>query len=230
VPGGAATAQNRPRIAPADVSQNRPEAPPGKITQFELFDHVPHRSFAGWEDPLWSVREPLESIQNLPEAPLGLSESLRGKKPEINSLCMEHDHFIVAGLERGLHAQRIWQDLVSEQGFQGRYWSVKRYLMRMKARQPLPFRRRETASGVEAQVDFGQVDFGQGDFGQRAWVMGPDGKRRRLWDLPQNRAPGSWSGSTPHCRLGSRVNRISPSEKIAASAGRSELRRRTGTG
>ena len=143
---------------------------------------------------------------------------------------MEHDHFIVAGLERGLHAQRIWQDLVSEQGFQGRYWSVKRYLMRMKARQPLPFRRRETASGVEAQVDFGQGDFGQGDFGQRAWVMGPHGKRRRLRDLPQNRAPGSWSGSTPHCRLGSRVNRISPSEKIAASAGRSELRRRTGTG
>jgi hypothetical protein len=225
VPGGAATAQNRPRIAPADVSQNRPEAPPGKIRQFELFDHVPRLSFAGWEDPLRSVREPLESIQNLPEAPLGLSESLRGKKPEINSLCMEHDHFIVAGLKRGLQVQRIWQDLVSEQGFQGRYWSVKRSLMRLKARQPLPFRRLETATGLEAPVDFGQGNFGAG-----AWIMGPDGKRRRLWDLPQNRVPGSWSGSTPHCRLGSRVNRISPSEKIAASAGRSELRRRTGTG
>jgi len=153
---------------------------------------------------------------------------------------MEHDHFIVAGLERGLHAQRIWQDLVSEQGFQGRYWSVKRYLMRMKARQPLPFRRRETASGVEAQVDFaqvdfaqvdfGQVDFGQGDFGQRAWVMGPDGKRRRPWGLPPNRVAGSWSGSTPHCWLRSRVERRSPTEKIAACAVRSELRRRTGAG
>ena len=143
---------------------------------------------------------------------------------------MEHHQFIVAGLKRGLQVQRIWQNLVSEQGFQGRYWSVKLSLMRLKARQPLPFRRRETASGVEAPVDAGQGTFRQVEFGQRAWVMGPDGKRRRLWDLPQNRAPGSWSGSTPHCRLGSRVNRISPSEKIAASAGRSELRRRTGTG
>ena len=95
---------------------------------------------------------------------------------------MEHHQFIVAGLKRGLQAQRIWQNLVSEQGFQGRYWSVKLSLMRLKARQPLPFRRRETASGLEAPVDFGQGNFGAG-----AWIMGPDGKRRRLWDLPQNR-------------------------------------------
>ena len=88
---------------------------------------------------------------------------------------MEHHHFIVAGLERGFHAQRIWQDLVSEQGFQGRHWSVKRYLMRMKARQPLPFRRRETASGVEAPVDAGQGTFRQVEFGQEAWVMGQTG-------------------------------------------------------
>jgi transposase len=84
---------------------------------------------------------------------------------------MEHDHFIVAGLKRGLQVQRIWQDLVSEQGFQGRYWSVKRYVMRLKARQPLPIRRLEAAAGLQGEVDFGQ----------RAWVMGPDGKRRRSW-------------------------------------------------
>ena len=88
---------------------------------------------------------------------------------------MEHHHFIVAGLKRGLQVQRIWQNLVSEQGFQGRYWSVKLSLMRLKARQPLPFRRRETASGVDARVDFGQGDFGQVNFGQRAWVMGQTG-------------------------------------------------------
>jgi hypothetical protein len=32
--------------------QNRPKAPPGETTHFELFDHVPRLSFAGWEDSL----------------------------------------------------------------------------------------------------------------------------------------------------------------------------------
>ena len=158
--------------SPAEISQNRPEAPPGKISQLELFDPVPRQSFASWEDPLRLAREQFESIQNRPGAPPWLSGSQPGKKPGINSsLCTEHHQVIVAGLERGLQAQRIWQDLVSEQGFQGKYWSVKRYVMRLKSRQPLPFRRLETAAGLEAQVDFGQG----------AWVKGPDGKRRRPW-------------------------------------------------
>ncbi|MFN5299905.1 MAG: hypothetical protein ACK5HA_16645, partial [Planctomycetaceae bacterium] len=93
----------------------------------ELFDPVPRQSFASWEDPLRLAREQFESIQNRPGAPPWLSGSQPGKKPGINSsLCTEHHQVIVAGLERGLQAQRIWQDLVSEQGFQGKYWSVKR--------------------------------------------------------------------------------------------------------
>ena len=158
--------------SPAEISQNRPEAPPGKISQLELFDPVPRQSFASWEDPLRLAREQFESIQNRSGAPPWLSGSQPGKKPGINSsLCTEHHQVIVAGLERGLQAQRIWQDLVSEHGFQGKYWSVKRSVMRLKSRQPLPFRRLETAAGLEAQVDFGQG----------AWVKGPDGKRRRPW-------------------------------------------------
>jgi hypothetical protein len=115
------------------------------------------------------VSEPVTAIG---EVIPGLQLPATIQRPGITtSLCTEHHEFIKAGLERGLEAQRIWQDLVSERGFRGQYWSVKRYVARLRARQPLPFRRLETAAGVEAQVDFGQG----------AWVLGEDGKRRRPW-------------------------------------------------
>ena len=62
---------------------------------------------------------------------------------------------IQAKLDQGLSAQRIWQDLVAEHGFAGSYDSVKRFVRRLAARTPLPFRRMECAPGEEAQVDFG---------------------------------------------------------------------------
>jgi transposase len=75
---------------------------------------------------------------------------------------------IVAGLERGLTAKRIWQDLKSEHGFGGDYQAVQRFVRRLKAASPLPFRRMESEPGAEAQVDFGKG----------APLVGPDGKRR----------------------------------------------------
>jgi transposase len=71
-------------------------------------------------------------------------------------------------LDAGLSAQRVWQDLVAEDGFTGSYSSVKRFVRRLGANTPLPFRRMECEPGQE-----GQVDFGSG-----AWVF-EDGKRRR---------------------------------------------------
>ncbi len=62
---------------------------------------------------------------------------------------------IAAKLEQGLSAQRIYQDLVTEHGFAGSYWSVRRYVRRLGAGQPLPFRRLECSPGEEVQVDFG---------------------------------------------------------------------------
>jgi transposase len=58
---------------------------------------------------------------------------------------------------------------VAEQGFAGKYDSVKRFVRRLTQCQPLPFRRMETPPGEEAQVDFGTG----------AWVVAPDGKRRK---------------------------------------------------
>jgi transposase len=62
---------------------------------------------------------------------------------------------IVEKLERDLDAQRIWQDLRDDHGFAGSYECVKRYVRRLRATTPLPFRRIETPPGEEAQVDFG---------------------------------------------------------------------------
>lgn len=86
-----------------------------------------------------------------------------------SSACEPHREVILVKLKQGLTAQRIWQDLVAEHGFAALYHSVRRYVQKLDGANPLPFRRMECAPGQEAQVDFGQG----------AWVVGPDGKRRR---------------------------------------------------
>jgi transposase len=84
------------------------------------------------------------------------------------SHCEPFASFIQAGLDSGLSAQRIHQDLVSEQQFSGGYDSVKRFVRQLEQAHPLPFRRMESEPGQEAQIDFGQG----------AWVV-EEGRRRR---------------------------------------------------
>ena len=76
---------------------------------------------------------------------------------------------ILAKLGQQLSAQRIWQDLTADPGFTGSYDSVKRFVRRLGATTPLPFRRMECGPGEEAQVDFGSG----------APIVAPDGKRRK---------------------------------------------------
>jgi transposase len=78
---------------------------------------------------------------------------------------------ILAKLGQRLSAQRIWQDLVAEHGFPGSYDSVKRFVRKLGAATPLPFRRMECGPGEEAQVDFGTG----------APVIDADGKRRKTY-------------------------------------------------
>jgi len=70
---------------------------------------------------------------------------------------------------QGLSAQRIFQDLTLEFGFQGSYYTIRRFVRRLEPVHELPFRRLESEPGDEAQVDFGTG----------APVITPDGKRRR---------------------------------------------------
>ena len=72
------------------------------------------------------------------------------------SLCETHRPEIEQGLEKGLSAQRIWQDLRAECAFTGSYQSVKRFVGRLRHTQPRRFQRVECAPGEEAQVDFGK--------------------------------------------------------------------------
>jgi len=68
--------------------------------------------------------------------------------------CQSYNDEIVAGVDQGLSAQRIWQDLGSKNGFTGSYQSVKRYIRQLKKKQPQRFWRMECQPGEEAQVDF----------------------------------------------------------------------------
>lgn len=86
-----------------------------------------------------------------------------------SSGCEAWREVILAKLAQGLSAQRIYQELVAEHGFGGSYYSVSRFVRKLNAKTPLPFRRMECAPGHE-----GQVDFGTG-----APLVALDGKRRR---------------------------------------------------
>ena len=79
-----------------------------------------------------------------------------GSKPGRVSHCEPFETFIKVGLDGGLSAQRIYQDLLSEQQFTGGYDSVKRFVRQLQQANPLPFRGMEREPGQEAQVDFGQ--------------------------------------------------------------------------
>ena len=94
------------------------------------------------------------------QAPPGSELDSESSKPAkaptgSRSACQPFREVIQRKLEQGMSAQRIFQDLVGEQDFSGKYHSVRRFVAKLKASRPLPFRRLEVAAGEEAQVDFG---------------------------------------------------------------------------
>lgn len=73
-----------------------------------------------------------------------------------SSLCEPYREWITASLERGRNATAIWQDLVDEHGFGGRYASVKRFVRELRGSAvSLAHPTIATAPGEEAQVDYG---------------------------------------------------------------------------
>lgn len=93
-----------------------------------------------------------------PEPPETGTEALQAPTPRSlrqPSLCEPFRALIQTKLDQGLTAQRIYQDLVAEHGFAGKYHSVRRFSRHLAPTQDLPFRRLECGPGEEAQVDFG---------------------------------------------------------------------------
>ena len=74
-----------------------------------------------------------------------------------------------AKCDLGFSAQRIYQDLVAENGFVGSYYCVRRFVHRLEETHELPFRRMECDPGDEAQIDFGTG----------APIVDTDGRRRK---------------------------------------------------
>jgi transposase len=72
------------------------------------------------------------------------------------SMCEPHRAFIEAQLRLRRNYTAIYQDLVDQFGFTGRYNSVKRFAGRLVLREPEQFDRLEFAPGEEAQVDYGE--------------------------------------------------------------------------
>ncbi len=110
-----------------------------------------------------------EEDSNGTKAPTGSQSTDEVAKKASGSECEPHRETIIELLSAGLHAKRIHQDLVAEHGFDGSYYSVRRFVKTLRNEKPEAFRRIEVEPGFEAQVDFGTG----------APIVGPDGKRRR---------------------------------------------------
>jgi transposase len=81
---------------------------------------------------------------------------------------------IEAGVQQGLTAQRIWQDLCEQVAYPYSYASVRRFVRRLKRRHPKLVDVLEHPPGEEAQVDFFQgpptFDAAQGRW-RRPWIF-----------------------------------------------------------
>jgi len=89
-----------------------------------------------------------------PELPAAVARPPR-RAPSA-SACEPHRDLIVEALSRGRNAMAIWQDLVDDQGFTGRYASVRRFVRTLRRTAPPEARVViTTAPGEEAQVDYG---------------------------------------------------------------------------
>jgi len=87
-----------------------------------------------------------------PRPPAPVAEPI----PVTTSLCEHHREFIEAQLRLKRNAMAIFQDLVDQHGFGGRYNSVKRFCAKLRHKEPEQFDRLSFLPGEEMQVDYGE--------------------------------------------------------------------------
>ena len=81
---------------------------------------------------------------------------LPGRSPTA-SACEPYREAIEEAAARGRNAMAIWQDMVDDHGFSGKYASVKRFMARLRKTAPPEARVViVTPPGAEAQVDYGE--------------------------------------------------------------------------
>lgn len=90
------------------------------------------------------------------EVSTDLERSSGPRSGRVGSLCEPYREWITTWLERGRNATAIWQDLVDQHGFTGRYATVKRFVRELRGSAvDLAHPTISTAPGEEAQVDYG---------------------------------------------------------------------------
>jgi len=97
---------------------------------------------------------PASLLASAPTPPLAMAMTTTAAATA--SLCEPHRDFIEAQVRLGRNAMAIYQELVDEKGFAGRYNSVKRFVARLRVREPEQFDRLSFAPGEEMQVDYGE--------------------------------------------------------------------------
>jgi transposase len=90
-----------------------------------------------------------------PRPPAPAPAPAPAKKPT-DSVCEPHREWIESQLRLRRNAQSIYQDLVEIHGFPHKYSAVKRFVRKLKARDPKQFDVLEFIPAEEAQVDYGQ--------------------------------------------------------------------------
>jgi hypothetical protein len=110
-------------------------------------------------------------FEELP-VPEGATEhGVAASRSHVQSACEVHRGWIEAQLSLGRNAMSLYQDLVEMHGFAHGYNSVKRFVAKLRVREPHRFDVLEFLPGEEAQVDFGQG----------APTLQPNGRYRRPW-------------------------------------------------
>src|SRR3984893_910137 len=114
-------------------------------------------------------RETVGRYLLLAKPAISTAGTVAGRKSQCEPLA----EVIMAKVEVGLSAQRIYQDLVEESGFTDSYQSVKRFVRKLRSIQPERVWRLECQPGEELQLDFGlgaPIDDAQGKT-RRSWVL-----------------------------------------------------------
>jgi transposase len=110
-----------------------------------------------------------EPIENPPARPPAGSVDSGPIPFHARSACEPHRKWIEEQVRLGRNATAIYQDLVERFSFEHKYNSVKRFIRKLKRKDPKQFDRLEFPPGEEAQVDYGQG----------ALTKGPTGKYKR---------------------------------------------------
>ncbi len=101
------------------------------------------------------AEEPKPANETQPVSPDSDSVSVPSRSPTA-SACEPYFDFIDLSLSKGRNAKAIYQDLVDDHGFTGRYQSVKRFVRQLRGRPGAPACGIIiTPPGEEAQVDYG---------------------------------------------------------------------------